>query len=245
MVYEPRTYRHAVAPPDLIAFEVVVAETDLQILAACDLRVEATALVHAVRGDIESYVAAHPRFAESFVPVPVEDDAPALIREMAAAGEAAGVGPMAAVAGCVAEAVARGLSVFSDEVIVENGGDVYLMGARPRTVALWAGTHGASGLGLELPAALLPCAMVTSSGTIGHSTSLGSADAVAVIAASGAVADAWATAIGNRIHGPDDLDAAMAFSRHAPGLLGVVATAGGAVAAWGSATLVPIAAQLG
>ncbi len=92
---------------------------------------------------------------------------------MAAAAYVAGVGPMAAVAGAVAEAVARVLEPLSPEVSVENGGDIFVMGARERVVGLWAGEDGVTGIGLALPAEMLPVAVATSSGTIGPSVSLG------------------------------------------------------------------------
>src|SRR5512133_416406 len=99
MAWEPRTYRRLVEPLGLVTFEVVHAETDLQISASRELTLEADALVLALRADLEGYIAAHPYFAESFVPVEVEPDAPEIVRAMAEAGRNAAVGPMAAVAG--------------------------------------------------------------------------------------------------------------------------------------------------
>lgn len=226
-------------------FRVVVAETDLLVAADRDMTAEATELVRRVRADLERYIAEHPRFGESFAPVPVEDSAPDIVRGMALAARAAGVGPMAAVAGAVAEHVARGLeSLGACEVIAENGGDVYLIGREPRVVALWAGEGGASQVGLELAGGSLPLAVATSSGRIGPSVSLGEADAVAVIARDGALADAAASAIANRIHSAGDLAAAIDFGRAIPGVLGVVATIDGAVAAAGEVRLVPLAADV-
>ena len=113
----------------LVTFEVVHGETDLQVSAVRDLTHEAVVIVAALRADLEGYIGSHPRFAESFVPVEADADAPEIVRAMAAAGLAAGVGPMAAVAGAVAERVARALSAYSAEVIVENGGDLYIVGS--------------------------------------------------------------------------------------------------------------------
>lgn len=235
----------------MVAFEVVVAQTDLQILSTRDLSAQARALIVAARGDLETYIAAHPRFAASFVPVPVEPDAPAIVRAMARAADVSGVGPMAAVAGAVAEYVARGLSADSPEVIVENGGDVYLMGSRERIVGVWAGSGEggaagvARGLAIRIASEMLPCAVATSSGRIGPSVSLGSADAATVIADSGALADAVASVVGNRVHTVSDLDAAIAAGSAVDGVLGIVATIDGAVGAWGAVELVPLDAELG
>jgi ApbE superfamily uncharacterized protein (UPF0280 family) len=240
MPYEPRTYRRAVSAAGLARFEVVVAETDLHILAERDLTDLATGLVGVVRRDLESYISAHPRFVESFVPVPVECDAPPIVQEMAHAAQAAGVGPMAAVAGAVAEYVARGLSAHSGEVIVENGGDTYLVGHKDRIVGLWVGEGISAGVGLAIAGSMLPLAVATSSGTIGPSISLGSADAMTVLARSGALADAVASAAGNRVHDADDVEKALEVARGVDGVLGAVVSVAGAVGAWGSVRLVPI-----
>lgn len=241
MVYEPRTYRRAVDATGLVSFEVVVAETDLMVSALTDLTAEATRLVKSVRSDVERYVARHPRFLESLVPIEVETGAPAVVRTMAEAARTAGVGPMAAVAGAVAEYVARGLHGASSEVIVENGGDLYLIGTRPRTVLLLAGDSPLSGrLALEVAAEDLPLAVCTSSGRVGHSASFGSAHAATVLAREGALADAAATAVGNRVHGADDVGTAARAALDIPGVRGVVVIADDRVAAAGDIRLVPV-----
>jgi len=237
MAWEPRTYRRTVAPAGLECFEVVLRETDLQICAQRDLTEEALALITAARSDLERYILHNPRFAESYVPVPVPDDAPAIVRAMARAADAVGVGPMAAVAGAVAEYVARGLSMYSEEVIVENGGDLYLMGGTDRTVALWAGQQGVQGVGLVVAGDMMPLGICTSSGRIGPSESFGEADAMTVLSTDAALADAAATALGNRIHGPADVEPVLAAAREIEGLLGVVATIDGHIGAWGAVRL--------
>jgi len=240
MVWEPRRYRQGVDAAGLVTFEVVHGETDLQISASRDLSAEATATVAAIRAELEAYIGVHPRFAESFVPLAVEPDAPEIVRAMASAAEAAGVGPMAAVAGTVAERVARDLAVYSGEVIVENGGDLYLIGRTARRVLLLAGDSPLSGkLALAIPAEELPCAVCTSSGRVGHSVSLGSAHAVTVLAEDGAIADAAATAAGNLVHGDDDIERALDRALSVAGVRGAVVVAGERVGALGGVTLVP------
>ncbi len=241
MVWEPRRYRQRTDPAGLVTFEIVHGETDLQVSAARDLTAEASAIVSALRGDLEAYVGAHPRFAESFVPVEVEADAPEIVRAMAAAGLAAGVGPMASVAGAVAERVARGLAAHSAEVLVENGGDLYVVGRTPRRVLLLAGTSPLSGrLAIDLSAESLPCAVCTSSGKVGHSVSLGAAHAVTVLAGSGEIADAAATAAGNLVHGPEDIERALERALAVAGVRGAVVIAGDSVGALGDVTLAPV-----
>lgn len=237
MVFEPRTYRTMMAPAGLVCFEVVVRETDLYVCAQRDLSARALELAAAARADLESYIALNPRFAESFVPVEVAPDMPRIVADMTRASAAVGVGPMAAVAGAVAEYVARGLSAYSEEVIVENGGDIYLIGRTERTMALWAGECGVQGVGLIIAPEMLPLGVCTSSGRIGPSVSFGTADAMTVLARDASLADAAASALGNRIHSSRDIEAVLAAARDIEGLLGVVATIDGHIGAWGSIRL--------
>lgn len=238
MVWEPRTYRRLVEPAGLVTFEVVRAETDLQISAERGLSAEAEALVNGLRDELERYISAHPRFRESFVPVEVEAGVPAIVRAMADAAALAEVGPMAAVAGAVAEAVARGLEPRSAEVIVENGGDLYLIGSRQRTVLLQAGDSPLSGrVAVELDGDRMPVGVSTSSGRVGHSASLGVAHAVTVIAGDGALADAVATASANLVHGSDDITVALERALGVPGVRGAVVIVDDRIGALGEVTL--------
>ena len=241
MAFEPRTYRRRVAPAGLVTFEVVVRETDLQIAAERDLKREATALVEQARAELDGYVACHRRFVESFVPFEVDADAPAIVRAMAAAASIADVGPMAAVAGAVAEHVARGLAAYSTEVVVENGGDIYMIGGTERVVALHAGPSPLSGqVGIVVEAGLLPIAVCTSSASVGPSVSLGRADAACVIAHDGALADAVASALGNRVHSEADVQRAIDAVKGLDGVLGLVVVVGETLGAWGAAHLVSL-----
>jgi ApbE superfamily uncharacterized protein (UPF0280 family) len=234
MAYEPRTYRALVEPVGLVTFQVIHAETDLQVSAVRDLSGQAGELVRELRAELEAFIAAFPRFAESHVPIDIGTGAPAIARAMAEAAQLAGVGPMAGVAGAFAEAVARGLESLSAEVVVENGGDLYLMGHHERTVLLSAGDSPLSGaVALALGADALPVAVCTSSGRVGPSLSYGSAHAATVLARSGALADAAASSVGNLIHGPDDIERGLARAREIEGVLGAVVIAEDRIGATG------------
>lgn len=243
MMWEPRTYRRRVATAGLVTFEVVRAETDLQVSAVRELRDEAASAVEALRSDLEAYIGRHPRFAESFVPVDVEVDAPEIVQAMASASRLAGTGPMAAVAGAIAERVALSLEPVSAEAIVENGGDVYVVGRQTRRVLLFAGDSPLSGrLAVVLDGEALPLAVCTSSGKVGHSVSLGSAHAATVIAEDGALADAVATAAANRVHGPKDVKRALEWAHAVPGVRGVAVILGDRFGAMGDVRLEQVSA---
>lgn len=240
MSYEPRTYRRTAEPQGLTCFEVAIKETDLQVCAEQDLTDLAEDLVVRARWEIEGFIRTHPYFRETLVPIDVPESAPEIVRRMSEAARTARVGPMAAVAGAIAEYVARGLSEVSGEVVVENGGDIYLIGTEERTVALWAGDRGVKGVGLKVRPGLQPVAVCTSSGRIGHSESFGSADAVTVLARNGALADAVATALANRVREPADVERAVEAARHVHGVLGVLVTVDGQIGAWGNVRLVSL-----
>ncbi len=237
-MYEPRTYRNLVRGRDLVSFTVCVEETDLYIRAWRNLSREAEEAVRECRSSLEFYIAGHPRFKSSLRPLDVPSEAPAVVREMAAAAAKAGVGPMAAVAGAIAEAVGRELLRYSPEVIVENGGDIFMSVRSTRLVAIYAGGSPLSNrIAIEINPERTPLGVCTSSGTVGHSLSFGSADAVTVTSRSAALADAAATAIGNLVKTESDLPRGLERARNVPGVQGVVIIIGERMGAWGDVSL--------
>ena len=201
----------------LTGFRVAVKETDLWVLAARDFSAEVREIVIQERQQLEAYIAGHPGFLTTLVPWPADPFAPLVVREMIEAAAAAGVGPMAAVAGALAARVGRQLAPLSPEVIVENGGDIFLAIQQPATVALFAGRSPLSHrVGLNLDPSLSPLGVCTSSASVGHSLSLGRADAACVLAGSAALADAAATALGNRVQGPDTIASGPGVGRRPP-----------------------------
>jgi hypothetical protein len=164
-----------------------------------------------------------------------------VVKEMIAAARRVGVGPMAAVAGALAERVGRALSSLSEEVIVENGGDLFLSIRRPATVALYAGKSPLSRrVGLKIDPALSPLGVCTSSGTVGHSFSFGRADAACVLAPAAALADAAATALGNRVPDAGGIPLALEWAAGVPELIGAVVIVGDKLGAWGRVELAPL-----
>jgi ApbE superfamily uncharacterized protein (UPF0280 family) len=236
--FQPRTYRHWIESKDLVAFTVAVKETDLYIRATANLQRKAQRLVEKYRAHLESYIEKNPEFQTSLKPLQTPTRAPRIVLEMIEAGRKAGVGPMAAVAGAIAEYVGRELLEFTPEIIVENGGDIFLKISRPKTVGIYAGDSPLTGkLGLEISPRDTPLGVCTSSGTVGHSLSFGKADAVIVLAPSATLADAAATAIGNRVSKPEDIESAINFGLGIEGVKGVVIIVGKSVGARGDVRL--------
>ena len=123
---------------------------------------------------------------------------------------------------------------------IQHLGDVFLFGEKKRSVAVVAGNSPLSGL---LAISVEPkegCGVCTSSGTVGHSLSLGKADAAMVIAGNCALADAAATRLGNLVQTPDSLDGPLEEICAIPGVEGALVIAGDRVGIKGSILLQPI-----
>lgn len=239
MAYELRFYRDWVKADELTSFEVKLRETDLAIRAHSDLTAEASKRVKRVRRDLEIYAESRPGFFWAMTPRRVDPDSPDIVREMVESAALYGVGPMAAVAGAIAQAVGRELLKFSPEVIVENGGDVFLQMNRPTRLMLYSGEKSAFGgkLVVKIDAPGEPRGVCTSSARIGPSLSHGAADAVLAISDNAALADAAATAIGNRVKSPQDVPDVLEQEKSRGLLLGAVVTIGETFGAFGEVEL--------
>jgi hypothetical protein len=240
-MYELRTYRDWVNDKELVSFSVVVKETDLHIRARRDLSAEALAATQRYRADLESYIKSHPIFLTTLKPFEVEQNAPPIVKEMADATREVGVGPMAAVAGAIAERVGKELLPYSDEVIVENGGDIFLKTSKERFIGVYAGeSKFTRKIAFSIRPEETPLGVCTSSGTVGHSLSFGYADAVIVFSPSTSLADAAATAIGNRVRIAGDIPEALEFAQGIKGLKGVAIIKGDNMGVWGQIKLAAV-----
>lgn len=239
-------YRGLLDQDELVSSFVTIKDTDLHILADREVSEIARGLALQYRLQIEQYIDQHPEFAYSLFPLAADPLAPVVVREMLKAGTLAGVGPMAAVAGVIAESVGKALVQKGClEIMVENGGDIYLHRSSDCTVAIFAGESSLSlKVGVRVKKESMPIAICTSSGTIGHSLSFGLADSVTVLARSTALADAAATRFGNEIGRNASQDSGIKrtldMSRDIPGILGVVAICGEKIGAVGDVELVSI-----
>lgn len=235
-----RTYRSALFPRQgEVRFQVTVEESDLLVTATSDLSGDIAAYLSLIRGQLKNYILLHPEFRASLTPLPTDPDAPEIARRMQEAARTCQVGPMAAVAGTIAQMAADLFAPVSPDILVENGGDIYLHSTRERLVALLAKPVQGARLALRLAPGEFPVALCTSSATIGHSLSFGAADLVTVKARSGALADAAATTLGNLARSADCLPLVLKRAEELgkAGVLGVFVQVGEAVGVWGGMEL--------
>jgi hypothetical protein len=239
MAFEQRSYRGLVKDKGLATYGVVVKETDLLITTTEFLAREAKDFVLKHRLPLERYIEQYPEFLRTLQPYPKDPFAPPIVRSMIDAARKARVGPMAAVAGAIAEFVGQDLKVLCEEVVVENGGDVFIHTNTAQTVAIYAGTSPLSNkVGLRIDASRSPLGVCTSSGTVGHSLSMGRSDAVVVLSKSASLADAAATAIANLVSGKAAIKEAIGFGRQIDGVEGIVIIVGDEIGVWGDVELV-------
>lgn len=237
-----KPYRNIVSARDLKRFHVIYKETDLLISAPVEMQEEIFSRLVNLRHQIDSYIEQDPEFKKTFDPHTVPQSAPEVVQVMSQAAEKTGVGPMAAVAGAIAEMLMRGLLPLlkEKELIIENGGDICLLSRKSRCVGIYPGPLSTFSheMALEVESSGKMLGVCTSSGRFGHSHSLGKADVAIVIADSSALADAAATAVGNTVKSASDVDRGLQVVQQIKGVKGVLVICDQNMGIWGEIKLV-------
>lgn len=234
-------YRDWARAKDLHSMHVVAKETDLQIFTDKPLKLSfVEERISAYRWDIENYIEKDHRFLSAIKPIPVEISASSIVKDMAGQSKKANVGPMSTVSGAIAEFLGNDLLKKGyKDVIIENGGDIFLKTRKARKIGVYVGRSKLwDKLQLEIKPKDTPLGICTSSGALGHSLSFGCADSVVIISKSTSLADAVATSTANRIQSKDDLQKALDFARSVSGILGVVIILKNNLLTWGKVEFV-------
>ena len=232
--YKERKYRNLIEGKDLISFQIKEEESDLFIRTNQELSFYARQMVSNFRKQIENYIYSHPLFKTTLLPYSQDKKASEIIQSMIHTTALCGVGPMASVAGAIAEFVGKELLNYSSEVIVENGGDIFIKSNKVRKVSIFAGKSPLSQrIILKVEAQKNYVGVCTSSGMVGPSLSFGKADAVTVISDSVLLADAAATAVGNRIKIMEDINEGLIYAQKIKGVKGVVIIKDNKMGLWG------------
>jgi ApbE superfamily uncharacterized protein (UPF0280 family) len=239
MIHEERIYRSLINKDNLVSYNVKIAESDLFISSDTNLTGSAEKSLIKHRNFLESYIKNHPTFRTSLLPLPEDDLAPPIIRDMLSKSKICGVGPMAAVAGAVAEFVGYDLLNQTGNLIIENGGDIFLQSKNKLTIAVYAGESTLSyKVNFVVKPEDSPLGICTSSATVGPSLSFGKADAVCVISKSATLADAAASAIGNKVKSKKDIKTALDYGIKIPGVKGIIIICGNDMGAIGEVELI-------
>ena len=185
-------------------------ESDVTIISDSKMAIDqAKKVFYRDRTILENYIGKHPLFASSFEPVNIYSSEP-IIQIMSIASEMYHVGPMAAVAGALADLMLEEMKskkpdfIPAKSALVENGGEIAVDSETDLKIALYAGENRLNlNIGFLITKKDCPLGIATSSATIGHAISLGQADAATIFSSTAANADAAATKIGNLVQGED------------------------------------------
>lgn len=238
-MYQERDYREQMKIEGMTGFNICEYESDLQIFAKADLHSEARKAIIKYRSYITEHIRSYPEFLTSLSTVDPPPDAPDIVLDMCRASRLAEVGPMAAVAGAVSKYTGKHLLQFTDEIIVENGGDIFIKSKLDRRILIYAGSSLLSNkLAILVPGNNLELGVCTSSGTVGHSLSFGKADAAVILSRDVVLADAAATAVGNIVKDKSCIEAGIELAKSIEGIAGVLIIVGDRMGAWGEINIV-------
>ncbi len=190
-----------------------------------------TQTILAERKRLEAYIRQHPLFKQSLKAIAVHDDAPEIAKRMAKAAQKTGLGPMASVAGTLAQVGAEAaIADGCDEIIVENGGDMFVYSNTTVTIGIYAGTNTiGSNLAFRLKKSEMPLAICSSSSKMGHSISFGQCELATVLAREAALADSAATMVCNKICADEDLEQTLDTVVAIEGIQGILAVKNGKI----------------
>ncbi len=173
---------------------------------------------------IEQYIEKNKFFQTTLEPIKIEKNAPEIVKLMAQGAKLANVGPMAAVAGTIAEFICKDMVKKGANVaIVENGGDIFAITNTTIKVGLFSGNNKLSGkLAFELNKDNTPLSICSSSSLLGHSLSFGKCDLATVFSKKSYVADAVATAVGNKVKKESDIPKTLHWAINLKDVGGVI-----------------------
>ena len=232
-----RFYRNLIKVENLKKFVVKVKETDILVFAEKNLKKEIEEEVKKQREILERYIKIHPEFYFSFSPVEVESDEE-IIKLMSLSSKLTKTGPMASVAGAIAEIIGRKFLPQSEQIFIENGGDIFMNLKNEVKIGIYAGKSPFSmKIGIKIKREN-PVGIATSSGTVGHSFSYGDADAVTVISNSSAFSDGAATYFGNLVKGKIDKELIERELNDFPFIEGMLIIRGKELFVWGKIELI-------
>ena len=235
-----RFYRNWLNNSHLEKFTVNFKETDLLIRAPQKYPEYCLHIVKKLRNKLDKYIDNNKQFLKSLKPIKLEKNATQPAKKMAASARKVNIGPMAAVAGLFSEKVGKDLLKKTEEVIVENGGDIFLATKKDPIIGIYAGENSpfTGKFAIKISSENIPLGICTSAGTVGPSLSKGKADAVIVISPETTLADAAATALGNMVQTKTDIDKTINYGKKIDNITGLVIIKDDKIGIWGELEII-------
>jgi uncharacterized protein len=238
-MYEIREYRRDLAIKGLISYEVKYDTTDLLVISDTDRSAMILEEVKRLRGEILDYAKRDPFFLGSLVPVKEKENAPLIVKRMIDASARVSVGPMASVAGGIAELIGCKVLETCRQAVIENGGDIFMMLDHDAVFSIFAGAKSPyAGLKIRINKKYMPIGICTSSGRIGPSLSFGDADAACILAHDVFLSDACATKAANLVRNDTDIGRALNYTKEIEGILGAVIIRDDKIGIWGDMEII-------
>jgi len=232
------TYRRNISVKGKYCYRVKYKYTDLFITSDRNISKELETPVLSFYEGIEKVILSEPAFEKSLVPMRIRDHYPSIIKKMCHAAKIFRVGPMAAVAGAVCEIIAESIAGRCGFLMIENGGDVFIKSSIPVNIGLHnSNKYFSDRLNIKIDAERTPCGICSSSGSMGHSLSLGKSDLVTILSGSAILADAAATAVANSIKKQTDIEKAIRRYKKNKEIMGLIIIKDDKIGIWGAVQL--------
>lgn len=220
---------------EFVHAKVEIDETAATIAAERQFIAPGVEAIRSARRDIERQIRRDRFFLTTLEPYEPQADCSSTVRQMCDATRVAGIGPMAAVAGTIAQAALEAMvEAGCTHGWVDNGGDIAVRAEFPTTVEVFTDPGSMTARAMELEPTNGIIGICSSSGKLGHSISFGNADIALVVAKSAPLADALATAIGNMATDKHSLSTCFEPFTAVDGLTGSLVMMDGAAAVWGA-----------
>lgn len=235
--YQERSYRLFHKP----GFNLELSYRESDIYLSCNKPVDEVKVKDLVKkyySEVEEYAMCHPQFFASLSPLAVDENAAPIIKDMLGASGLSGIGPFSAVAGAIAWYVGKEILTYCGEVILENGGDLFLKTKEDKRIGLYAGKDFEKGfITIKVKGRDYPFGIASSSSKIGPSLNFGRADLVTVIASTSILADTFATAFSNKIKKPQDVKKIIEEAKKCSFIEGIAVVFENKITLWGALEL--------
>lgn len=233
-MYQQRIYRNKMDIDSLNKYHVIQGESDLLIFSSQLDLAKVEKYLKNCRDDILRAISQDNNFLTSLTPIDLNSKMPKIVKDMVLATSHYKVGPMAAVAGAIAQYLGRYIKGMSEEVIIENGGDIYISTKSEKVIKIYSKDKVYEDkLEIILKPDQKEVALCTSSGKLGHSKSFGNSDAVMIKAEDAILADAAATAFANKLQSKRDIERVLSQAKDDKYIMGIIILIDGNLGVWG------------